>query len=345
MDPISQGVFGATAAAVAVRCAGDKELLRPALAAGFVSGLAADLDIFIRSSRDPLLALEYHRHFTHALAFIPLGALLCALVFYPFAKSKLSFMRLFYFCMMGYGSHGFLDACTSYGTQLLWPFSNMRVAWDIIAIVDPLFTFPILAFLILAYRKRAANWGVLALLYAMLYLGLGLVQRERALDQTRELAASRGHQALRVQAKPSLGNLILFRGLYETNEAFYTDGIRVPLWGANKIYQGQSLPKIDGNVLDRIPVGSALEKDVRRFAWFSDDFIVWHPDFGFDGQRGVIGDFRYSMLPTSALPLWGIEVDFERSDIHAPFRNFREAAPNALSELSDMLWGREVVVQ
>jgi len=34
---------------------------------GFLSGMAPDLDILIRSSTDPLLSLEYHRQFTHFL--------------------------------------------------------------------------------------------------------------------------------------------------------------------------------------------------------------------------------------------------------------------------------------
>ena len=43
---------------------------------------------------------------------------------------------------MGYATHGLLDSCTSYGTQLFWPFSDVRVAWDTMSIVDPLFTVP-----------------------------------------------------------------------------------------------------------------------------------------------------------------------------------------------------------
>ena len=43
---------------------------------GAVAGMTADLDVLIRSSADPLLNLEYHRHFSHSLLFVPLGALL-----------------------------------------------------------------------------------------------------------------------------------------------------------------------------------------------------------------------------------------------------------------------------
>ena len=55
---------------------------------------------------------------------------------------------------MGYATHGLLDSCTSYGTQLFWPFSDERVAWDTMSIVDPLFTIPLLVFVIAAARTQ-----------------------------------------------------------------------------------------------------------------------------------------------------------------------------------------------
>ena len=84
MDPFTQGIVGTTVAQTATK----KNTLVIASVIGLLSGLAPDLDIFIRSSTDPLLFLEYHRHFTHSLIFIPIGALICATVFfYSFSKS------------------------------------------------------------------------------------------------------------------------------------------------------------------------------------------------------------------------------------------------------------------
>ena len=83
MDPLTQGVLGS---AVAQQSANKKNIIIATLF-GFLSGLAPDLDIFIRSNHDPLLALEYHRQFTHSLIFIPIGGLICAVIFYYlFAK-------------------------------------------------------------------------------------------------------------------------------------------------------------------------------------------------------------------------------------------------------------------
>ena len=88
MDPITQGTIGA----VLPQALGKKNLGIVALL-GFLSGMAPDLDIFIRSSTDPLLSLEYHRQFTHSIVFIPFGGLICAL--FLFVVFKINFSCFF----------------------------------------------------------------------------------------------------------------------------------------------------------------------------------------------------------------------------------------------------------
>ena len=74
MDPVSQGVIGAGFAQTASR----REHIVAYSWFGCLAGMAPDLDIFIQSATDPLLFLEFHRQFTHALVFIPIGGLLAA---------------------------------------------------------------------------------------------------------------------------------------------------------------------------------------------------------------------------------------------------------------------------
>ena len=69
MDPVSQGTVGA---AFAQSSANKTNIVKVGFI-GFLSGLAPDLDILIRSESDPILFLEYHRQFTHSLFFIPFG--------------------------------------------------------------------------------------------------------------------------------------------------------------------------------------------------------------------------------------------------------------------------------
>lgn len=138
MDVLSQAVLGASLSQSFVN---DKSKLFSALIIGALAGMAPDLDVLINSSDDPLLFLEFHRQFTHSLFFIPFGALLCSLFFYPLIKRKLTFKQIYLFALLGIATHGMLDACTSYGTQLFWPFSNQRIAWSTVSIIDPFLPF------------------------------------------------------------------------------------------------------------------------------------------------------------------------------------------------------------
>ncbi len=84
MDPLTQGALGAALP----QSVSNKKSLGIIGILGFLSGIAPDLDIFIRSESDPILFLEFHRQFTHSLVFIPFGGLICALVLYFIISKK-----------------------------------------------------------------------------------------------------------------------------------------------------------------------------------------------------------------------------------------------------------------
>jgi len=152
MDPISQGTVGA----VFAQSTANKNNIAKIGAIGFLAGVAPDLDVLIRSSTDPVLFLEYHRQFTHSLFFIPLGALIVSALVFPLVKKTLNFKTTYLASFLGYATHGLLDACTSYGTLLFWPFSNERVTWNNISIVDPILTIPAIIFLAMAVKKTTS---------------------------------------------------------------------------------------------------------------------------------------------------------------------------------------------
>ena len=79
MDPFSQAVLGSMAALAVVKKKERTTSLKAVALWGALGGLAPDLDILIRSSVDPLFNVQYHRHFTHSLLFIPFGALVVSL--------------------------------------------------------------------------------------------------------------------------------------------------------------------------------------------------------------------------------------------------------------------------
>ena len=146
MDPVTQGAFGT----IFAQTMSNKKKILVGSIVGCLAGLAPDLDIFIRSASDPLLKLEYHRQFTHSIIFIPIGALIVTLFSRILFRKYLSWGETYLFSFFGYATHGLLDACTSYGTQLLWPFSDERISWNYISVVDPFLSIPVILAIVFA---------------------------------------------------------------------------------------------------------------------------------------------------------------------------------------------------
>lgn len=328
MDPLSQGVFGAAVAGSSAT----RDRITPIVIIGGLSALAPDLDFLIRSSTDTLMFLEYHRQFSHSIAFIPIGAAICALLSYPFVRRHLSWRLAYVACLLGYASHGLLDACTSYGTQLFWPFSDARVAWNSVSVVDPLFTVPLLVLTAAAIGKQRPVLARAALVWAVLYLGLGVVQQQRAMSAGFELAASRGHEPVRLDAKPSFANLLVWKIIYEHDGHYFVDAAR--LAGTVSYCAGQSVAALD---LKRdfpwLGVDTQQARDVERFRWFSEDYLAVDPA---DPMRIV--DVRYSTLPNEIEPLWGIQLDPRvSSTTHADFMTQSTRRADQLPQLLAMV--------
>lgn len=331
MDPVTQGLLGGLAAQTGSR----SDKLGKALLMGGLSGMAADLDVLIRSDSDPLLALEYHRHFTHSLFFAPIGALCCALIFYllAFRARHLRFRQIYLWCLLGYTSHGLLDACTSYGTQLLWPLSNHRFAWDTISVIDPLFTLPMLFLVIAACIRANKRYVLLAAGWAGLYLGIGEIQHQRAISLGYDLAHSRNHSPLRLEAKPSFANLVVWKVIYETDQHFYVDAVKPGLTQPT-LWRGTQARKLErSRDLPWLADDSVQANDIERFRWFSNGYIALDKH---NPYRVV--DIRYSMLPQQIDPLWGIElrVNADKTQ-HANYYSERDGGREAMAQLLKMI--------
>jgi len=332
LDILTQGLLGATLA----QAAASKQETRIATGIGFASALLADADTLIRSADDPLLNIEFHRHFTHSLIFIPIGGLLAALILWPFLRRHITFKRLYFFAFLAYATSGLLDACTSYGTQLLWPFSDERIAWRIIAIVDPVFSLTLLAAIVFGLTKHKARFAQFGLALAGTYLLFGVFQHHNAFQSAQQLAEQRGHTVERMIVKPTMANLVLWRSVYETDGVFYVDGVRVGLFGGDRIYQGKQARRFEPESdLPGLDPDSALQHDIARFLYFSEGYVIADPV-----RENVLVDVRYSMLPTGLAPLWGIDMNVDSKIRHARFINYRDRSSDTRERFIDMLLGR-----
>lgn len=332
MDPVTQGALGA----IFSQTQSQPSKLAKAACIGGLAAMAPDLDVFIRSSTDPLLALEFHRHFTHSLFFIPIGALLCSLVLHPLLgrRWQLPYRLSLYWCFLGFATHALLDGCTSYGTQLLWPFSDQRFAWDTVSVVDPLVTLPLLVCVYLGIKKQTRIPSYLAMAWLLFYLSLGYVQQQRAHTIAHQLAQQRGHQPSRLEVKPSFGNLLIWKSIYLAEGRFYIDAIK-PGFSQDKVWQGQSIEQLDlSTQLLWLDKKSQQGLDLARFTWFSANYVAVDAN---DPNRIV--DVRYSMLPQKIAPLWGIQLSPAADDkSHVQYFTQRSNPEQAMSRLWAMIF-------
>ena len=325
MDPISQGSLGAALS----QSFGRREKVRSAALLGCFGGLAPDLDILIFSPTDPLLFLEFHRQFTHSLIFIPIGALLVAAVLHRWLGRGLSFRESYLFCLLGYATHGLLDACTTYGTQLLWPFSSARFAWNNVSIIDPILTLPLLALVITGAVRKQAWFARIGMIWAVSYLAFGVYQRDRAEAAGYELAAERGHIPVRLEAKPGFANMILWKVVYEYDDHYHVDAVRV---GTDvRFFPGDRAEKLDLPVhFPWLDPSSQQAVDVERFRWFSNDYLAVDPEV-----PNRIIDVRYSVVPNEIDALWAIDVSPDKTrDEHITWQSLRRTD----SEQTERWW-------
>ncbi|MDC1287165.1 metal-dependent hydrolase [Gammaproteobacteria bacterium] len=333
MDLLTQGLLGGVLALSAAK----KDESRCATITGFAAALLADADVLISSSTDPLLNVEFHRHFSHALIFIPVGALIATLLLWPLLRKHLGFKKIYWYALLGYATAGLLDACTSYGTHLLWPFSDTRIAWSIIAIVDPVFSLTLLIALIIGFKYRKQVPARVGLALAGCYLLLGLWQHQNALQTATELAQQRGHALQRIIVKPTMANLLLWRSVYQSNDRYYVDAIRIGP-ASSRIYPGDSAAKFNlARDRPKLEPGSLLAGDIGRFSKLADHYVIADP-----GRSNVLTDVRYSMLPTGITPMWGIDLNVTSASQHAKFEVYRDGPDNARELFMAMLLGRDL---
>ena len=330
MDPVTQGIVATTSA----QAFSKKNHLIIASMIGFLAGLSPDIDIFIRSDTDPLLFLEYHRHFTHSLFFIPIGSLLCTIVFYyVFAKKfNFSFRNTYIFSLIGYATHGVIDSFTTYGTQLLWPFSNERIAWNSISVIDPLFTLPVIILCVITLIKGDKKYSFYAIAWMLMYQLAGFIQKDRAENIIYDYAKIKGHDVNEIVAKPSFANIVVWKVIYSDDSNYYVNAIKLGL--SPKIYPGEMIKKLDiRKDFKWLEPSTQQAKDVQRFRWFSNNYLGISKH-----NKNIIYDIRFSSIPNEVEGLWGIQLDKNKGkDEHITYVTNRGKSINRFHELMKMI--------
>lgn len=219
MDSLTQIVLGAAVGeAVLGRKIGNKAMFY-----GAIAGTIPDLDVFASHFTDTVSALAIHRGFTHSILFSVLfGVLFGWLVSrYERYKDIKGWVLLFFLAFI---THPLLDAHTTWGTQLFWPF-DMRLAFKTIFVVDPLYTLPFLVFLIFAMLQKRTSakrrrYNNLGLIISSSYLLLTIVLKSLAYKQFEKSLASQGISYLQLDTRPAPLNTILWNANVETQHNY-----------------------------------------------------------------------------------------------------------------------------
>ena len=310
MDTPTQALLGAAFAQSFL----GKRLGRKALVVGLLAGALPDADILIRSSQDSLLALTMHRHFTHSLAFVPIGALIAAGICHLIYRRRENFKSIYLASFLAYITHGPLDLCTSYGTVILWPFNNSRYALDCVSIVDLVVSVPLLIGCILSAKRRSNRPAIVVMLFVISYITFGFIQNHKALGVQQELAARRGHSIEHGRATPKLANLFIFRSIYSAGGLIHADRVVVAPFRKASVEEGDSVKVFaEDGLINKPIIQQAVLRDFRKFSRFADGFTAKVSD-----RPHVVGDMRYSMRANSFQPFWGITID--RSDAQHPVK-------------------------
>lgn len=219
MDSLTQIVLGAAVGeAVLGKKVGNKAMLY-----GAIAGTIPDLDIFASHFTDTVSALYIHRGFTHSIVF----SLLFAPIFgwivsrYEAYNHWKGWTWLFFWAFV---THPILDAHTTWGTQLFWPF-DLRLAFKTIFVVDPLYTLPFLVFLILAMKQKRSSkkrgfYNKLGLTISTSYLVLTFLFKWISFNQFEKALETQNIHYIQLDTRPSPLNTILWSANVETEDAY-----------------------------------------------------------------------------------------------------------------------------
>ncbi len=168
-------------------------------------------------------------------------------------------------------THPILDCFTVYGTQLLLPFSDYRVAFNVISVVDPLYTIPFLICVLIAARlsrtgtsRSIVNWTGIGLSSAYLLFCFYHKTQVNRIFETSLVENDISYS--RYMTAPMILNNVLWMGVAETDTAYY-HGYYSFMDEKETINRFNIFPKNHHLISDY-----SDDSTIKTLRWFSNDY-------------------------------------------------------------------------
>ncbi|CAL2089420.1 inner membrane protein [Tenacibaculum sp. 190524A05c] len=338
MDSLTQIVLGAACGEIAL----GKKIGNKALLFGAIGGTIPDLDVFIGNLfySNTIDQLIFHRGFMHSIPFAILAAFGFGYLIhwlYNTGKRKDTTTRKdwIWLFLLSILTHPILDCFTPYGTQLFLPFSDYRIAFNNIAVADPLYTLPFLiSLIVLMFYKRGSvkrNWWLKAGIYvSSAYMILTIMNKFYIDSVFKKSFKQAGIEYSRFTVQPSLLNNILWYGVAET-DSDYKVGYYSILDKNSVATDFISVPK-NQDLLDMNDI------DLKKLTWFSNEYynLTSLPDGEFR-----YNDLRYPLIQNNAnsSSVFGFRLykNGNRWEYKNDAERFKNTSP---SELFSSIWER-----
>lgn len=294
MDSLTQIVLGAACGEVAL----GKKIGNKAMLFGAIGGTIPDLDVIFGNLfyGNEIDQLAFHRGFMHSIVFACIASLVLGFILYELynsgrRKDTTNLKDWIWLFFLSIFTHPILDSFTPYGTQLFLPFTDYRVAFNNISVVDPLYTLPFLFTLIVAMFFKRSNprrfkWVKAGIYISSAYM-LFTIGNKFYMDSVFKKSFKEANiNYNRYSAQPTILNNFLWYSVAETEDQYYATFYSLFDKG-NLATHMIPIPK-NHDLLDM------SHHDLEILKWFSNDYFTLQK---IDSTGQIIyKDLRYPLL-------------------------------------------------
>jgi len=217
MDSITHALTGA----VIAKSFDDKKIGNWGFIEGIAMGYFPDAD-FVLGLFNPQFYIQYHRDFTHSLILIPFYAIISSWLFMKISRRN-HFWSFYKIALTALLSHVILDLFTSFGTMIFSPFSEKRFSWDLLFIIDLIFSgIILLAFILSIFFKERSKWICRGSIISIsLYVLFCFIQHGKAIEAGDAFSKNLKEDVIQIASLPQPLSPFRWANYIETKEKVY----------------------------------------------------------------------------------------------------------------------------